>query len=60
MGVQQILGGCLELVKRPRQATGFILLPKRWLVERTFAWRTRHRRLARAFEKLPETSQAFV
>jgi putative transposase len=41
-------------------ATGFVLLPKRWIVERTFAWLTRHRRLAHDFEKLPETSEAFI
>ena len=48
------------MVKRPPQATGFVLLPKRWMVERTFAWLTRHRRLSRDFEKLPETSEAFI
>ena len=58
--VHHTLGWCLEIVKRPRHATGFVLLPKRWSVERTFAWLTRHRRLSRDFEKLPETSEAFI
>jgi putative transposase len=58
--VNQTLGWCLDIVKRPRQASGFVLLPKRWIVERTFAWLTRHRRLSRDFEKLPETSEAFI
>jgi putative transposase len=58
--VHQTLGWCLDIVKRPPQATAFVLLHKRWIVERTFAWFTRHRRLARDFEKLPETSEAFI
>lgn len=58
--VAQTLGWCLDIIKRPPQASGFVLLPKRWIVERTFAWLTRHRRLARDFEKLPETSEAFI
>jgi len=58
--VQQSLGWCLDIIKRPRHATGFQLLPKRWIVERTFAWLTRARRLSRDFERLPETSEAFI
>jgi putative transposase len=57
---QQLLDWCLDIIKRPRHSTGFQLLPKRWIVERTFAWLTRARRLSRDFEKLPETSEAFI
>jgi putative transposase len=39
---------------------GFTLLPRRWVVERSIAWITRWRRLARDHEGLPETSQAFI
>jgi transposase len=44
----------LVVVKRPEAVKGFVLLPKRWVVERSFAWVTRFRRLARDFERLPE------
>lgn len=50
----------LEIVKRPRDAEGFQLLPKRWLIERTFAWLGRNRRLAKDVEKLVETSTAMI
>lgn len=46
----------LSIVKRT--STGFEVLPKRWVVERIFAWLTRHRRLARDYEVLPETMDA--
>ncbi len=50
----------LSPVLRPAGAKGFVLLPKRWAVERTFAWLVMHRRLSRDFETLPETSEAFI
>lgn len=50
----------LSPVMRPAGAKGFVLLPKRWAVERTFAWLVMHRRLSRDFETLPETSEAFI
>lgn len=43
----------LIVVKRPEAVRGFVLLPKRWVVERSFAWVTRFRRLARDLERLP-------
>lgn len=49
------LGMRLEIVKLPAAKRGFVLLPRRWVVERSFAWMTRFRRLARDFERLPET-----
>ena len=45
----------LEVVKLPAAKKGFVLLPRRWVVERSFAWATRFRRLARDYERLPET-----
>lgn len=50
----------LEIVKRPRDAEGFHLLPRRWVIERTFAWLGRNRRLAKDVERLIETSTAMV
>jgi transposase len=48
-------GICLEVVKLPEAKRGFVLLPRRWVVERSFAWLARFRRLARDYERLPET-----
>jgi transposase len=45
----------LEVVKLPQAKHGFVLLPRRWVVERSFAWMTRFRRLSRDYERLPET-----
>ena len=45
----------LEVVKLPDAKKGFVLLPRRWVVERSFAWLARFRRLARDYERLPET-----
>jgi len=49
----------LEIVKRSTNA-GLEVLPKRWIVERTFAWISRNRRLARDFERYASTVAAFV
>jgi len=45
----------LEVVKLPEAKRGFVLLPRSFVVERSFAWMTRFRRLARDYERLPET-----
>ncbi len=45
----------LEVVKLPEAKRGFVLLPRRWVVERSFAWAARFRRLAKDYERLPET-----
>ena len=45
----------LEVVKRPEAKRGFVLLPRRWVVERDFAWASRFRRLAKDYERLPAT-----
>jgi putative transposase len=50
----------LEIIKRPRGAQAFILLPRRWVVERTFAWLGRYRRLSKDYEQLPEVSESWI
>lgn len=49
----------LEVVKLPEAKHGFVLLPKRWVVERSFGWMSRFRRLVRDYERLPETLAGF-
>lgn len=50
----------LEIVKRPAEAKGFHLLPKRWVVERTFAWLNNFRRLAKDYEVKTSHAEAFI
>lgn len=51
----QAQGIHLEVVKLPQAKNGFVLLPRRWVVERSFGWVTRFRRLAKDYERLPQT-----
>ena len=48
----------LEVVKHTEAKRGFVLLPRRWVVERSFAWAARFRRLARDYERLAKTLAA--
>ena len=50
----------LEVVRRQPGQEGFVVLPRRWVVERTFAWLGFHRRLSKDYEALPETSEAMI
>ena len=50
----------LELVKRTAEMKGFVVLPRRWVVERTFAWLSFNRRLSKDYEYLPATSETFI
>ena len=50
----------LQIVKRSDDATGFVVLPRRWVVERTLAWIARHRRCVRDYERLPAHHEAMV
>jgi putative transposase len=50
----------LEIVKRPDGAKGFVLLPRRWVVERTFGWLSHYRGLSKDYEVLPRNSEAVV
>jgi transposase len=47
----------LQVVKKPEGEAGFVLLPKRWVVERSFAWLSRFRRLGRDYERLSSSLQ---
>lgn len=58
--VKRMLGWTLRIVEKVEGQRGFVLLPRRWVVERTFAWLTRHRRLSRDYERLPQSSEAFI
>jgi putative transposase len=53
-------GWVVEIVARPTGQQGFAVLPRRWVVERTFAWLGRSRRLSQDDEALPETHEAWV
>jgi len=57
---KETVGWTLEIVKRSDQATGFTVLPKRWIVERTFGWLNLYRRHARDYEELTENSEAMI
>lgn len=50
----------VEVVARPEGAKGWLLLPRRWVVERTFAWIGRFRRMSKDYEYLPQTSEAMI
>ena len=58
---EEDLGGWeLEIVERDREARDFEVLPKRWIVERTFSWLIRNRRLSKDYERLVQTSEVFM
>lgn len=58
--VRQHLGWWLDIVRRPDRAKGFVILKWRWVVERTFGWFGRYRRLSRDFEHTVQSSEAMV
>lgn len=58
--VQDTCSWVLEIIKRTDVVAGFKLLPRRWVVERTFGWLGRYRRLSKDYERLPESSEAMV
>ena len=53
-------GWKLEIVERDREARGFEVLPKRWIVERTFSWLIRNRRLSKDYERRVQTSETLI
>jgi putative transposase len=53
-------GWTVEIVKRAADSAGFTVLPRRWVVERTFGWFGRYRVLSKDYEQLPESSEAMV
>ncbi len=58
--VWKLTGWIFEVVKRPEGTKGFAVLPRRWVVERTFGWFGRSRRLSKDYEQLPETSESMI
>ncbi|WP_229391396.1 IS5 family transposase [Methanosarcina sp. DH2] len=58
--VNYVCGWILQIVKRSDDIKGFQILPRRWVVERTFGWLGRYRRLSKDYEGLTESSQAFI
>lgn len=56
----ETFGWTIQTVLRPFQAKGFVLLPKRWIVERTFAWLSRYRRHSKDYERSTDTSEAMI
>jgi len=56
----QILRTTVHIVRKPAGQQGFAVIPRRWAVERTFAWLTAHRRLARDHERDPAMSEAMI
>ena len=58
--VQQTLGWVLQTILRPVGVQGFVVLPKRWIIERTFAWLVRHRRHCKDYEKTTASSEALT
>jgi putative transposase len=60
LGRQKSIHWNLEIVRRPPGTKGWVLLPKRWVVERTFSWLGRWRRLSRDYEHRTQSSEAMV
>jgi putative transposase len=58
--VKQQWGWRVEIVKRAVGAKGFAVLPRRWVVERSFGWLGRYRVLSKEYEQLPESSEAMI
>lgn len=58
--VKDLCDWILEIVKRNDDAKGFVVLPHRWVVERTFGWLNRSRRLSKNYERLTTSSEAMV
>jgi putative transposase len=57
---KELGGWVLEIVKRSDDVSGFKILPHRWVVERTFGWLGRYRRLSKDYEELTDTSEAMI
>jgi putative transposase len=58
--VSSVCQWLLEIVKRPEGCKGFVLLPRRWVVERTFGWFNHYRVLSKDYEVLPRNSEAVI
>ena len=58
--VEAFAGWPVEIVRRSEAAKGFTVLPRRWIVERTFGWLNRYRRLSKDYELLPQSSENMI
>jgi putative transposase len=58
--VKEVSGWALEIITRLPGQQGFAVLPKRWVVERTFAWLGQYRRLSKDYEECTESSEAMI
>jgi putative transposase len=58
--VKDLGGWLLQIVKRCDDVKGFVILPKRWIVERTFGWFGRYRRLSKDYEALTDSSESMI
>jgi len=58
--VKDTFGWILQTVLRPIGTKGFVVLPKRWIVERTFAWLARYRRHSKDYERTTESSETMI
>jgi putative transposase len=58
--VKKLFGWMLEIVKRPKEQKGFVVLPRRWVVERTLGWFGRYRRLSKDYEERPASGEAII
>lgn len=58
--VAKQLGWAVEVAKRTDDTAGFVVIPKRWVVERTLAWLCRNRRLSKDYERRTECSEAWI
>jgi putative transposase len=58
--VKRFFGWVLEIVKRPKDQKGFVVLPRRWVVERTLGWLGRYRRLSKDYEERPASEEAII
>ena len=57
---KSLAGWTLQIVKRSDDTSGFKVLPRRWVVERTFGWIGRYRRLSKDYEQLTDTSETML
>ena len=60
MGKDVFREGSLEIVKRPKGQKGFVVLPRRWVVERTLGWLGRYRRSSKDYEECPASEEAII
>ena len=58
--VNQYLSCRVEIVTKPTEQVGFAVLPKRWVVERTFAWLGRYRQLSKEYDRRPESTEGWI